>query len=161
MGKEDLHHTEVVHYTVVRTGEWAVRTAVLHHMVVDTQVVRTVVDRILEAENIPADAVDRNPEMKVFRVHGGRSVDHGVRRGVGRDAGHGAVHHDDRGVGHGAGRDVALDAVVDHTLEMSDAHNLEISVDHIPERKVSRTPEMRNFEWVEMADSPPIQQVDP
>ena len=99
MDKGDLHYAEVFHYTVVRKGEGAVRTVVVHHAVVDTQVVRTAVDRILEAEeNIPADAVDRNPEMKVFGLH----VDHTVGRGI----------------DHGAGHCTVRDAVVDHTLEM-------------------------------------------
>ena len=147
MDREDLHYAEAFHcYTVVRMGVGAVRTAVVHHMVVDTQVVRTAVDRILEAEeNIPADAVDRNPEMKVFRIH----VDHDVDHCVGR------------GVDPGVGRCTVRDAVLDHTLEMWNARNPEMSVDHIPARMVPHTLEMGSFESGEMADTPPIQQVDP
>lgn len=150
MDKEDLHYAEVFHYTVVRMGVGAVRTAVAHHMVVDIQVVRTAVDRILEAEeNIPEDAVDRKPEMKVFRMH----VDPGVGRGVDPGVGHNA--------GRGVGRCTVRDAVVDHILEMWDARNLEKSVDHIPARKASHPLEMHSFESGERADTPPVQQVSP
>ena len=148
MDTEDLHYAEVSHYTVVRMGVGAVRTAVVHHMVVEIQVVRTAVDRILEAEGnyIPADAVDRNPEMKVSCIHVDHDVDHDVDHGVGRGVDPGVGHNAGRGVDHGAGRCTVRDAVVDHTLEMWDARNLEMSVDHIPARKVPHTLETRSFE---------------